>query len=401
MHNNDPTLFAKMTQDRELTSDHLTPGISIGPRVRKSPFYPATRRHGAKAFTVYNHMYLPTAYTDPVDEYWKLVKAVTLWDVACQRQIEITGPDALRLMQRLIPRDLANCRPGQCRYVVITGEDGGIINDAVLLLLGEQHFWLSPGDGDALLWVQGVAINSGLDVHVSEPDVSPLQLQGPKSPQVARALFGDDVLELPYYGLREFVLDDMPLVVSRTGWSGELGYEIYLRDSRFGEQLWERVMTAGEPHGIAPIAPSAIRSIEGGLLSYVSDISRTDNPFVVGLDRLCKLDKPGGFIGREALLKIKAEGVKRRLAGVEIHGDPLRAGNEEFWRVGDASRDIGHITRCVWSPRLAKNIGFANIPVEHAAYGTRLVVSTPHGDRQATACAWPWIKAQKTIPVNL
>jgi aminomethyltransferase len=374
------------------------PLLSIGPRVRKSPFFEATRRCGAKSFTVYNHMYMPTGYTDPVDEYWKLVEGVTLWDVACERQIEVTGPDAARFVQYLTPRNLRKCGIGACRYVLLTAQDGGIVNDAVLLRLGESHFWLSPGDGDALLWAQGAAIHSGMNVEIVEPDVSPLQLQGPRSPEVARALFGDWVLDLAYYRMRQTHLDDIPVVLARTGWSGEIGYEIYLRDGARGDELWERVMAAGRPYDIAPIAPSAIRSVEGGILSYVSDIRREDDPFTLGFDRLVDLDQEADFVGKSALQRIAKEGPKRRLVGVEVEGEALAQGNSEFWTVRDAERAVGHVTRCVYSPRLEKNIGFANVPVESAGTGTELGIDIPGGRRAARIVPTPFVEARKTIP---
>lgn len=375
-----------------------SPLISIGARVRKSPYFDATLRHGARAFTIYNHMYMPTSYTDPVTEYWSLVNDVTVWDVACQRQIEVSGPDALKFIQYLTPRDVSNCQAGQCLYLLLTDEEGGIINDAVMLRLEEQRFWLSPADGDALLWVSGVAVNSDMDVKVIEPDVSPLQLQGPKSPQVARVLLGDWAVQLKYYWLKETTLEGIPLVVARTGWSGELGYELYLQDSAYGDQLWERVMQAGKAFNIAVIAPSTIRSVEGRLLSYMSDITRADNPYVLGMDRLVELDKPGEFIGRKALQKVKAEGASRQLVGVEVQGPPLVEPNEEFWPVLKGDETVGHITRCVYSPRLERNIGFANVPMECAATGTNLVAVTPFGERPATVCETPWFPAQTTIP---
>lgn len=372
--------------------------ISFGPRVRKSPFFDATLRYGAKSFTVYNHTYMPTCYTSPVEEYWSLVKGVTLWDVSCQRQVEITGPDAFRFIQFLTPRDMSRCEVGQCQYMVLTNQDGGIVNDAVLLRVREDQYWLSPGDGDVVLWASGVAVNSGMDVRVFDPDVSPLQLQGPKSPYVARDLFGGWALELKYYRLAETTLDGIPLVVSRTGWSGELGYEIYLKDSRYGEQLWEKIMAAGKPYGITPAAPNTIRSIEGGLLSYVSDIALTDNPFVIGMDKFVNLDQGDDFIGKAALTRIKAEGSKRRLVGIEIDGAPLIGSNEEFWAVSDEKQRIGHVTRCVYSPRLKKNIGWANVPTEYSAIGTAIAVTTTEDERRATVCAAPWIKPEITIP---
>ncbi len=380
-----------------MSTETEQPLIAIGPRVRKSPYFDATLRYGAKAFTIYNHMFMPTSYTDHVTEYWSLVNDVTVWDVACQRQVEISGPDAFRFVQILTPRDLSKCQVGQCQYLVITDADGGIINDAVLLRIEENRFWLSPGDGDVRLWAMGVAVNSGMDIKVVEPDVSPLQIQGPKSPHVARQLFGDSILDLKYYWLTERELDGIPLVISRTGWSGELGYELYLRDSKLGDQLWERVMEAGKPYDIAPTPPSTIRSIEGGLLSNFSDISLADNPFMLGIDWLVNLDRPDDFIGRKALEKIKTDGLERLLVGVELQGGPLDAANTEFWEVSVGEQTIGHVTRCVFSPRLKKNIGFANVPVKHADIGTELTVTTPLGNKKATVCEAPWFPAQKKL----
>jgi len=381
-----------------MSETKVPPLISIGPRVHKSPFFDATLRYGAKAFTIYNHTYLPASYGDNVADYWSLVNDVTLWDVSCQRQVQISGPDAFEFIQFLTPRDMSKCEVGQCQYMVLTNQDGGIVNDAILLRVEDNLFWLSPGDGDALLWAMGVAVNSGLDVEVSEPDVSPLQLQGPKSPLVARELFGDWALELKYFRLREVELDGIPLVVSRTGWSGELGYELYLRDGQYGDALWERIMQAGKPFKLVPAAPSTIRSIEGGLLSYVSDINLADSPYVIGMGGFVDLDHAGDFVGRAALQKIAAEGAKRRLVGVEIGGDALQVPNEEFWDISVADDKIGHITRCAFSPRLEKNIGWANVPIEYADIETELVVASPAGDRSAVVCEAPWFKPQIKIP---
>jgi len=372
--------------------------MSFGPRVHKSPFFDATLRWGAKAFTIYNHTYLPASYGDNVRDYWSLVNDVTLWDVACQRQVEISGPDAFEFIQFLTPRDMSRCEVGQCQYMALTNQDGGIVNDTIMLRVEEQLFWLSPGDGDVLWWAMGVAVNSGMDVKVSEPDVSPLQLQGPKAPLVARDLFGDWAVEMKYYWLRETMLDGIPLVVSRTGWSGELGYELYLRDSQFGDQLWERIMAAGKPYNIAPTAPSTIRSIEGGLLSYVSDINLDDNPYVIGMGRFVDFGQGGEFVGKEALRKIEADGPRRRLVGIEIQGDAFATPNEEFWDIRDGSTKIGHVTRCAHSPRLDKNIGWANVVVEFAEVGTGLVVVSPYGELPATVCKAPWFKPQIKIP---
>ncbi len=379
-----------------MTQSEFAPRMSIGPRVRKSPFFESTVRCGVQAFTIYNHMYMPTVYTDPVNEYWNLVNNVTIWDVACERQIEITGPDAARFAQYLTPRNLSKCAVGRCRYILLTDPDGCIINDAVLLRLGENRFWISPGDGDVLIWAKGVAIHAGMNVTIAEPDVSPLQIQGPKAPDVARALFGDWAVALPYYHLKETDLMGIPMVLARTGWSGEIGFELYLQDGSRGNDLWKMVMEAGKPHKIAPIAPSTIRSVEGEILSYVSDITAKDNPFTLGLDRLVDLEMEADFLGKSALKKIKAEGVKRRLVGVEISGPPL-AGNDTFWPVTLDGKKIGQVTRCVHSPRLKKNIGFVNVPTAHAVIGSKVRIEIPSGGANAVVVKTPFIESKKKI----
>jgi glycine cleavage system aminomethyltransferase T len=376
------------------------PLITIGPRVRKSPYFDATLRWGATAFTIYNHVYMPTSYGDPVAEYWRLVTGVTLWDVSCQRQIRISGPDAHRFVELLTPRDLSDCPSHQCLYVLLTDIDGGIVNDAVLMHLRKDEYWLSPGDGDVVLWAQGVATCAAMDVEVVEEEINPLQLQGPKSPHVAWKLFGDTALDLGYYHVVETELQGVPLLLSRTGWSGELGYEIYLKGREHGDWLWETIMAAGEEFGIAPAAPNTIRSIEGALYSYVSDIRREDNPYTIGLDRLVHLDKPADFLGREALQRIRAAGAHRRLVGIEIEGDPIGF-NDSFWPVLNSGERVGHVSRCAWSPRLERNIGFANVPFQLTTVGTALSVESPAGPRKACVVEAPWFPAQKEIPSGI
>lgn len=383
-----------------MSSADKPPMITIGPRVRKSPFFDATVRYGAEAFTVYNHTYMPTSYGDNVRDYWSLVNDVTLWDVTCQKQIQITGPDAAELVELLSPRDMSACEVGMCQYILLVDEGGGIVNDAVLLHVEEDKYWISPGDGDVIWWIKGVAVNSGLDVAVVEPDVSPLQLQGPKAPYVAYKLFGDWALDLKYYRVQMTDLDGIPLAVSRTGWSGEYCYEIYLCDARYGDELWETIMATGKPYNIAPITPSTIRSIEGGLLSYCSDITNDDNPWTIGMGHFVHFDRKQNFIGRDALLKIQEEGNKRLLVGVEIDGDPI-AGNDAPWPLERDAEKIGHVSRCVFSPRLEYNIGWANVPIELSEPGNTFTLVTPSGARTATVCEAPWFKSFIAIPEEL
>ena len=279
--------------------------FGFGTQIRKSPFFNATVKWGAKGFSVYNHMYIPRDFGNPEENFWNLVNTAILCDVSVERQVEITGPDAFKFIQLLTPRDLSNLSVGQCKYVLITNNEGGILNDPVLLRLAENHFWLSLADSDILLWAQGVAVNSNLDVNISEPDASPLQLQGPRSMDIMTELFGETIRDLKYYWLKELNLDDIPLVVSRTGWSSELGYEIYLRDGSKGDDLWERIMAAGKNFGLKPGHTSSIRRIEGGMLSYHADADISTNPYELGLDRLINLNGDIDFIGKKALKKIK------------------------------------------------------------------------------------------------
>jgi aminomethyltransferase len=371
--------------------------IQRGARLRRSPYFEATQRAGCRGYTVYNHMFLPIAYGDLEAEYWKLLNDVTVWDVAVERQVEITGPDAFAFANLLTPRDLAKCAVGQGKYVVITAEDGGIVNDPVLLRLGENHFWLALADSDVLLWAKGIAYRSGLRVELREPDVSPMQIQGPKSKQVMEALFGPRVREMPYYHFFETVLDGIPVVVTRTGWTGEVGYEIYLRDGSQGERLWERVLEAGRPFGIAPTGPSDIRRIEAGILNYGIDMTLENNPYEVGLGWLVDLDKPADFVGKEALRRIKAQGVQRKLVGLEIEGPKLDL-NMTRWPVRAGGERIGFVTSAVYSPRLKKNIGYAMVPAGHSALGTRLVVETPGGEAGAVVVRKPFVDPEKQIP---
>ena len=371
--------------------------FSFGTQVRKSPYFDATVRWGAKGFSVYNHMYIPRDFGDPVQNFWNLVNDAILCDVAVERQVEITGPDAAQFVQLLTPRNLSECAVGQCKYVLITDENGGVLNDPVLLRLAENHFWLSLADSDILMWAKGVAVNSGLDVNLGEPDVSPLQLQGPKSGDIAKAIFGERIDGLKYYWLEEFELNGIPLIISRTGWSSELGYEIYLRDGSRGNELWDHIMEIGKPMGLVPGHTSTIRRIEGGMLSYQADMDYTVNPFELGLGRLVDLEMDANFIGKEALKKIKSEGVKRHQVGIEISCTPLKHPNTSYWPIMVESEEVGYITSAVYSPRLDKNIALAMMDVNHSAIDTGAETTTPEGNFPIKVVQKPFYDPKKKI----
>lgn len=357
-------------------ADDFTPtdDFGFGTQIRKSPYFDATVRWGAQGFSVYNHMYIPRDFGDPEQNFWNLVNDAILCDVAVERQVEITGPDAARFVQMLTPRDLSTMAVGQCKYVLITNAEGGLLNDPILLRLAENHFWISLADSDILLWAQGVAVHSGMDVTITEPDVSPVQLQGPRSGEIMKALFGESIMDLKYYWLRELDLEGMPLVVSRTGWSSELGYEIYLRDGSKGDLLWETIMAAGMEFGLKPGHTSSIRRIEGGMLSYHADADIHTNPYELGLDRLVNLDMETDFIGKAALARIKQEGVSRKQVGLIIEGAPLNGPNTSYWPIRKNGETIGKVTSAVYSPRLKQNIALAMVAVEHAHLGAEVDV---------------------------
>jgi aminomethyltransferase len=392
----------------------FAPKVYLYPRIRKTPYYEAHKKAGCKAYSVYNHMYHPRYYDDMYKEYSKVISAVTLWDVSVERQVEITGQDAFAFTNFITPRDLAKCEVGQCKYVAICDESGGIVCDPVLLRLGENRFWLSVSDSDVLLWCKGVAVHSGMDVKISEPDVSPLQIQGPKSPYVMKAMFGASILDLKYYYCTETKAGDLDVVVSRTGFTAELGYEIFLKDSTKGRRaldLWDMIMKAGKPYGITVTGPTHIRSLEAGILDFRCDMTHENNPFEVGLDYLVDRNKKEDYIGKAALERIRKEGVKQMLVGVEIDGKPTKEWNWDTgatdvvgWDTGDLwpvlvnRKEVGRLTKAFWSPRFKKNIGRCMVKTEYSKPGTKLTISTPAGPRTGTTVSFYFYDQKKEVP---
>jgi glycine cleavage system aminomethyltransferase T len=371
--------------------------VQRGARLRRSPFFDATQRYGPRGYTVYNHTLFPTCYEDFEAEYQHLLEHVTLWDVAVERNVEVTGPDGFRFAQLLTCRDLSKCAVGQGKYVLITAPDGGILNDPVMLRIDQDTFWFALADSDVLFYAFGLAAHAGMDVQVREIDAAPLQIQGPKSKDVVRDLFGQEILDLKYYWFARTDVDGIPVVVTRTGWTSEVGYEVYLLDPARGVDLWERIMAAGRPHQIRPTGPSDIRRIEGGIFNYRADMDWTNNPYEMGLDRLVDLDMDGEFMGKEALRRIKEKRVQRKIVGVEIAGERLEM-NSTKWPVRAGGREVGTVTSAIYSPRLEKNIGFAWVPVELSELGSTVSVETPDGERNASVVEMPFVDPAKQIP---
>jgi aminomethyltransferase len=373
--------------------------LYFGPWYRKSPFFEATLRWGCTAYDVYNHMYLPAYYDDPVAEYWALVNDVTLWDVAVERVVQISGPGGFALANALTCRDLTRCAAGQGKYAPVIAPDGGIINDPVLLRRDEDTFWLCLADSDAYLYAMGLARGWGLDATVSLPEAYPLQVQGPKAKDVMRELAGEAIAGVKYYWTLDAAIAGIPVVVSRTGWTGEVGYEVFLTDPARGDELWETIMEAGAPHGIRPIAPCEARRIEAGIFNYNSDFTLENNPFeVTGMERLVEAQE-ADYVGKAALERIREQGVNRKLVGIEAPGDPSFAEIAEPLPVLAAGRCVGRVTDLVWSPRLERNIGYVWVPIELADPGIELQIEWKTGERTpARTAVIPFLDLHKHVP---
>jgi glycine cleavage system aminomethyltransferase T len=372
--------------------------VQCGARLRRSPYYEAEQRHGPLGYTVYNHMLFPIRYDDFEAEYWHLLNHVTMWDVAVERCLEISGPDGFRFTQLLTPRDLSKCAVGQAKYVLVCAPDGGILNDPVLTRMDENRFWLALASSDALLYAKGLAAHAGMDVELREADVHPLQVQGPRSKDVMRDLLGESILDLKYYWFTETAIDGIPVVVTRTGWTSEVGYEVYLCDSSKGTELWEAILRAGEPYDIRPTGPVDIRRIEGGIFNWGADMTYDNNPYELGLDRLVDLDVD--CVARDALRSIAERGVSRRIVGIEMDGEPFPTLNNVKWPARHDGEQVGKVTSACHSPRLEKNIGYTWLPDGLAGEGATLEIDTEWGRRGATVVPMPFIDPQKAIPVS-
>jgi glycine cleavage system aminomethyltransferase T len=377
--------------------------VQRGARNRRTPYYEATQKYDPKGMTVYNHMYFPIRFDSFEAEFDALLNDVTVWDVSVERCLEISGPDGFRFAQLLTPRDLSTCQVGQGKYVLICDSDGGIINDPVLTRMGENTFWFALASSDALLFARGLKnAYPDLDVTIQEVDVAPLQVQGPKSKQLMQKLLGDAILDLRYYFWTEGKIAGAPVIVTRTGWTSEVGYEVYLTDTSKGNEVYEAIMQAGGELGVKPTGPSDIRRIEGAIFNWGADMTYENNAYEMGLERLVDLDtlSDDRSISIAAYRRIRAEGVARRINGVELGGDPFPGLNNVKWPVLDGGSTIGKVTSAIYSPRLEKNIGYAWLPVERSNVGETVDVETEWGPRGATVVEMPFVDPSKQIPVS-
>ena len=380
----------------------------ISTRVRKSPWWHLSKAAGCRAYTVYNHQYHPRSYVKPEDggllaEYETLTNHVSMWDVSVERQICVKGPDAADFVNLIITRDVHSLIPTmQARYVILCNQYGGVINDPVLLRVADDEFWFSISDSDVLLWLQGVNSFANYNVEISELDVSPVQIQGPKSAALMDKMFGPHLREIPYYGLVHEKLNGRSVTISRTGFSAEIGFEIYLHDStRYADDVWPYILENGEEFNLGVIAPSHIRRLEAGILSYGQDLDIENNPYEVRLGWQVDLDKKADFIGKQALAKIKKEGVNQRLVGLRMGGEPITWYNEDFYLVKDedTGNDVGYVTSAFWSPNQGSNIALAVMPKSHWRIGTDVKVQLPaDGIVDATVVRVPFRDPNKEVP---
>jgi aminomethyltransferase len=372
--------------------------LYMGPWYRRSPYFEGTVRAGAKAYDVYNHTLLPGYYVDPDEEYQALLDGVVVWDVGAERTIEVSGPDADRLIDMMTCRDLTKCAVGQGKYMLVTAADGGIVNDPVLLHVAEDRWWMQLADSDAGLYALGIATGLGLDVEVKDANAWPMQVQGPKAGETLERLVGSGIYDLKYYWCGWFQAGDIPVVISRTGFTALPGFEVNVLDHSQGDALWRAVLEAGEPFGARVAAPSMARRVEAGMMNYGSDMTIENNPFeLMGLERLVE-DQPQDYIGKEALERIRREGVQRKLVGIEFQTDRFDIDPADFWPAFHDGTEVGKVTETVWSPRLERNIGYVWVPIELAEPGIELTVESQHGTIRGTTAAIPFFDPRKEIP---
>ncbi|WP_022705551.1 dimethylsulfoniopropionate demethylase [Pseudorhodobacter ferrugineus] len=363
--------------------------IAPSRRVRRTPFSAGVEAAGVKGYTVYNRMLLPTVFDSITADYRHLKDHVQVWDVACERQVEVRGPDAGRLMQMLTPRDLRGMLPGQCYYVPMVDETGGMLNDPVAVKLSEDRFWISIADSDLLLWVKAIALGFRLDVLVDEPDVSPLGIQGPKADELMARVFGDDVRKIKFFRFGWFDFQGRSLAIARSGYSKQGGYEIYVEGSDIGMPLWDALFAAGEDLQVRAGCPNLIERIEGGLLSYGNDMTKDNTPHECGLGKFCNTHTAIGCIGRDALLRVAKEGPVQQIRPISIGGDIPPC--DRVWPLMAGGKKVGQVTSAALSPDFGTNVAIGMVRMTHWDAGTKLEVETPLGMRPATVQDKFWI----------
>ncbi len=355
--------------------------LNMSRRIRRTPYTNKVEQCGVSDFTVVNHMLLPKGYKNSIEEdYWHLRSHVQIWDVSCQRQVQVSGPDAFKLVQKITPRSIKDMKIGKCFYIPIIDENAGMINDPVLLKLDEDMFWISIADSDILLWAKGIALGSNFNVKIIEPDVYPLAIQGPKAESLMTSIFGEEIKKIRFFNFKIFNFLGTKQIIARSGYSKQDGFEIYLKGFEMGEKLWDVIFNAGKEYNISPGCPNLIDRVEAGLLSYGNDFTKENNPFECNLEKYCNGNSIHDFIGKDALRKIHSEGIKQKIKGIIFDGDPCKPTGKALPVFVNKNVKIGQVTSGVYSPRLKKNVGLSMILKDYWDEGQKLQVETSDGN---------------------
>ena len=364
--------------------------LNMSRRIRRTPYTNRVEQHGVSDFTVVNHMLLPKGFKNTVEEdYLHLSKEVQMWDVSCQRQVQICGPDAAKLIQKLTPRSIKDMTIGKCFYIPMLNENAGMINDPVLLKLDDDMFWISIADSDILLWAKGLALGLNLNVMIEEPDVYPLAIQGPKSEELMVSIFGDEIKKIKFFNFRVIDFEGTKQIIARSGYSKQDGFEIYFKvhenyfdKVEMGEKLWDTIWEAGKKFNISPGCPNLIDRIEAGLMSYGNDFTGENNPLECNLEKYCKADASHDFIGKQALTKIQSEGIIQKMRGIIFDGAPCAATGQPLKIFSKDNKRIGQITSGIFSPRIKKNIGLSMILKDYWNVGNEVIIETLDGEKR-------------------
>ena len=338
--------------------------IAKSRRLRGTPYTSRIEKQGVTAYTIYNHMLLPAAFGTLEDSYHHLKEHVQVWDVAAERQVEISGKDSAKLVQLMTCRDLSKSKDGRCYYCPIIDDNGGLINDPVVLRLNENKWWVSLADSDVILFAKGLAIGNKFDVKIVEPDVDIMAVQGPKSFNLMEKVFGDKIVNLKFFGFDYFEFGGDKHLIARSGWSKQGGYEIYVEHNDSGLKLYDHLFEIGKEFNVKPGCPNLIERIESGLLSYGNDMDNGDNPYECGFDKYINIDSDVDFLGKEKLKQIKSDGIKKKLMGVKFDTDKISlTGSLDL--TDQNNKKIGELRSACYSPHFKKVIGIAMMKKDH------------------------------------
>ena len=364
--------------------------IAKSRRIRSTPYTSRIEKQGVTAYTTYNHMLLPAAFGSLEDSYHHLKKSVQVWDVAGERQVEISGKDSAKLVQLMTCRDLSKSKEGRCYYCPIIDDKGGIINDPVVLKLGEERWWLSIADSDVLLYAKGLAIGKKFEVKIFEPDVNIIAVQGPKSFKLMEKVFGQKITELKFFGFDYYDFKGTKHLIAQSGWSKQGGYEIYVENTKSGQDLYDTLFEDGKEFDVKPGCPNLIERIESALLSYGNDMDNNDNPYECGFDKYINIDSDVIFLGKEKLKKIKSEGIKRKLMGVKLDLDAISL-TGSLNLTDDQNNIIGELRSACYSPYFKKVIGIAMMKKSHWNVDQKVKASINGDICSGKVCDLPFI----------